>query len=108
MPFSETQCILSQEHSEHIALCHPKFGPMIAQRGIRWYADDTVPQRYSCVTVPCRGNCNVQQAVHFMEQYPMEIPDMRTLSLGLERFAMEMWLGACPKCGVVHSARSLK
>ncbi len=106
--YGPTECILSQEHLEHIAVCHPKFGPMIARQGIRWYADDTVLQdHYSHITVPCRGKCNIQRAIRYFGGVVPEIPSMQVLNLGLERFQMTMMLGECPVCRVIHAARSL-
>lgn len=104
-----TECILSQHELEHIFLCHPKFGESVRKNGVRWYADDTVMQHhYDHLTLPCRGKCNIQKAVSLIAaRGPIQIPDMRTLNIGMERFAVTVLVGECPACKVVHAARSL-
>lgn len=108
--YQPTECILSQRDLEHIFLCHPKFGESVRRNGVRWCADDTVLQHhYDHIAVPCRGQCNIPKAISmFAGTGQIQIPDMRTLNIGVERFAMTALVGECPVCKVVHAARSLK
>ncbi len=105
-----TECILSSNELEHIFLCHPRFGESVRRDGVRWFADDTVlQQHYDYLTLPCRGRCNIQKAIDMVSNSGLVIPvpDMRTLRIGQERFAITALVGECPTCKVVHAARSL-
>lgn len=109
-PYAPIECILSQRDLEHIALCHPKFGPMIARRGIRWSVDDSsLPHPFSTVSLVCRGDCNKTKAIQMISTGNIDIMDtIYTLNISQERFGVTMLLGECPKCKVIHAARSLR